>query len=78
MKKNNFLLKMFRIFVVFLTSSLILNSCIREDLNRNDTYSSNPENNKINSVKKISFDEMLQKIPKGTINENLGYLFLSP
>ena len=80
MKKNNFLLKMFRIFVVFLTSSLILNSCIREDLNRNDTYSSNPENNKINSVKKKTAFQK-QKSPTTYVQHRPWgklYIFLTP
>ena len=68
MMKNNFYKMALLSFILL----ILINSCQREDL-ENSYQNSEYQNSKINSVKKISFQEMLDKIPAGTIDHKLVF-----
>lgn len=75
MKKINSIFNLiFKSWVFYLSLLFFFHSCREESLSLAETQAGKSNQDyKINSVNKISYGELLQKLPHGTLNENLKF-----
>jgi len=76
MMKNNFFLRFFRSLSLVFFVALLLNACAQEDFNVSESNQSSGDY-KIKSVDRLSYDEMLRKLPEEKLSRNLKYSYAS-